>query len=105
MCYHDGERALVIATPDTPLISMGPLKAHEVRLCGENGLNNLDEVYAWVMNNFWETNFKADLGGFHQYRYSLMMTAAGSIKEALSLAEEMTTPPPVFLSCGGITGQ
>ena len=29
-------------------------------------------LYSWVMTNYWETNFAAELGGFHQYRYSVM---------------------------------
>ena len=64
--------SVVIATPDVPLITMGDIRAHEIILCGEDGADNIDDVYSWVMNNFWETNFKVSLGGFHQFRYSLI---------------------------------
>ena len=60
----------LVASPDVPLVSFGSLRAHPIRLMGE-GPENVDEVYSWVMNNFWETNFKASLGGFYQFRYSL----------------------------------
>ena len=28
-------------------------------------------AYAWLMTNYWETNFSADLGGFYEFRYSV----------------------------------
>ena len=55
------------------MISMGPLTAHDIRLAGDPLLKNTHPVYAWVMNNFWETNFKASLGGFHTFRFALRM--------------------------------
>ena len=65
---------MIVATPDTPLITMGSLEKLQASLSGAEGVGNLDEVYAWVMNNFRETNFKVSLGGFGQYRYSLLST-------------------------------
>ncbi|MGL5315348.1 MAG: hypothetical protein ACRC92_18975, partial [Peptostreptococcaceae bacterium] len=29
------------------------------------------ELYSWTMNNIWETNFKASLGGFIEFNYSM----------------------------------
>jgi hypothetical protein len=28
-------------------------------------------AYAWLMTNYWETNFGADLGGFHEFRFTV----------------------------------
>ena len=78
VAWLEKERALVIETPDVPLISMGTLLPHDIRLAGDPMQKNTDQVYSWVMNNFWETNFKVSLGGFHQYHYSLrLMDCAG----------------------------
>ena len=65
--------ALLLELPDAPMISMGTLQPHDIRLAGDPLQTNTDPVYSWVMNNFWETNFKASLGGFHQFRYSLRL--------------------------------
>ena len=65
--------ALLLAAQDIPLMTMGSLEARPVKLMGEDSRNS-DEVYSWVMNNFWETNFKACLAGFYQFRYTLQLT-------------------------------
>ena len=88
MAFCGTSGSVVIATPDAPLISMGPLEAHEIVLAGEAGADNIDEVYGWVMNNFWETNFKVSLGGFHQFRYSLVSTAEKEPADAVQTARE-----------------
>ncbi len=30
-----------------------------------------DHLHAWLATNFWETNFRADLGGFLEYRFAV----------------------------------
>lgn len=84
------EGTVLIATPDTPLIMMGEIKAHPILLAGENKKNS-DMVYSWVMNNFWETNFKVDLGGFHQYHYRMLLTEKKEPEEVRRLAEQSNT--------------
>ena len=77
---------VLVGCPDTPLIAMGPLAAHPVRLMGE-GVSNNDQVYSWVMNNFWETNFKASLGGFYQFHYELVLTDSVNPQRAFAELE------------------
>ncbi len=98
MCFCGKDGSLVIATPDTPLITMGDLRAHEIRLAGESGVENIDDVYSWVMNNFWETNFKVSLGGFHQFRYSLLSTGETTPADAIQSAREACMPVLGFYS-------
>ena len=76
----------IVTCPDTPLVAMGALPAHPIALMGDGAPNN-DEVYAWVMNNFWETNFKASLGGFYQFRYSLALADSTDVESAFRQAE------------------
>ena len=30
-----------------------------------------DQVHAWLMTNYWETNFSAELGGFYCFRFRM----------------------------------
>ena len=88
LAFCGGQNSLAVASPDAPLIWMGTLRAHPIRLMGEGAPNN-DETYSWVMNNFWETNFRADLGGFYQFHYSLEALDGGDPKASLDRAETM----------------
>lgn len=80
---------VLLTTRDAPLIAMGSLKAHPIRLMGEDGISNTDEVYSWVMNNFWETNFKVSLGGFYQFHYELFAADPMTPEEAFLKEEAM----------------
>ena len=39
------------------------------------------------MNNFWETNFKVDLGGFYEFAYTVRTMENVSAPEALESCE------------------
>jgi len=70
--YSSEEKGLVIAMPDTPMIQLGPLEFGERQLMGYNGIKEDGEhLYSWVMNNYWETNFKGTIGGFYEFRFSV----------------------------------
>ncbi|WP_434641966.1 hypothetical protein PQ692_10920 [Thermoanaerobacterium thermosaccharolyticum] len=72
ICYKGKDKSLILAIKNDPLIAMGDLKNHQIGLCnGKNYNLNKSVVYSWVMNNFWKTNFKVDLGGFYQFKYKL----------------------------------
>lgn len=81
-----GDRTVLITASDAPLLAMGKLEAHPIKLMGED-VSNCDNVYSWVMNNFWETNFKASLGGFYQFSYSLNLLEKTNPKEVFKEAE------------------
>lgn len=67
---HSNQQGLVISTPDTPLIQLGSLQYGQRVLHGQQSENNEnDQMYAWMLTNYWETNFKATIGGFYEFRY------------------------------------
>lgn len=84
--FAGSDSTVILTVPDTPLLSFGTIKAHPIKLMGED-VKNCDEVYSWVMNNFWETNFKASLGGFYQFHYSLILTDSTEPKAVFAQAE------------------
>ena len=65
------EGTVVVATPDIPLVQVNGINTRLWRefLPAHNGT-----VMAWVMNNYWNTNFPAGQGGLMKYRYSLCFT-------------------------------
>ena len=77
-CLQDGyaicqpEFGLSVATPDSPLLQLGPLEFGKRRLMGHPDLRIQGaRPYAWMMTNYWETNFEANLGGFHEFHYRI----------------------------------
>jgi len=68
----DEEFGLAIATPDSPLVHVGDLEHRQRKLFEQPDIMaNRDELYSWLMTNYWETNFAAGLGGFHEFRYAI----------------------------------
>lgn len=66
------KRDLIIASKDAPLVSLGELKYKPTVLCTGNSQQlNRAILSSWVLNNYWETNFKADLGGFYEFTYTI----------------------------------
>jgi hypothetical protein len=71
LVYETKENTILIQTKDAPLIYMGELKHHPILLCDNKEENNRRDVYSWIMNNTWETNFKMDLSGITEFCYTL----------------------------------
>jgi hypothetical protein len=82
MAYVSQTKGLVLVIKDTPLIAIGDLHYHAIELSQNNDCNhNLKPVYSWVMNNFWETNFKVDLSGFYEFEYTIFTSDKLNSKE------------------------
>ena len=81
---HDSY-GISISTVDTSLVYVSPLKYENAKkLYHKDYVNPHDyELYSWVMNNVWETNFKASLGGFIEFNYSIQWGANVSTCESL----------------------
>lgn len=84
--WKDGATSVVLVTKDTPLVTFGKLESKPIKLCSaEDTEHNQSEVYSWVMNNFWETNFKVDLGGFYEFSYTLLLEENKSPEELFEI--------------------
>lgn len=75
MTFDDQKNGLGICIQDAPLITLGDLKNHPIHLqTPEKGKEKNQEVlYSWIMNNYWETNFKVDLSGFYEFSYTVFV--------------------------------
>jgi hypothetical protein len=89
---------LIVATPDTPLLQTGPLHFGSRQLNGQQTQDvKYNPLYAWVMTNYWETNFKATLGGFYEFRYRLQWGDEwNSPEKALQQCVILNTELPAF---------
>lgn len=85
LCGEGG--ALLLEMLDTPLVYMGEMKHHPIRLCDGDAQNNARPLYSWVMNNTWETNFKMDLSGFGEFSYRVSLTDAATPEACFAAME------------------
>lgn len=83
----------LIASRDVPLVYMGKMAHHPIRLCDNRPENNGRPVYSWVMNNLWETNFKMDLSGFCSFQYTLWLSDETDPEQAMAELHERTFDP------------
>jgi alpha-mannosidase len=69
----NAEYGLTWATPDAPLIEVGAITA-DPRGKTVGWINTIEPsttLYSYVMNNYWETNYKASQEGPTTFRYSI----------------------------------
>jgi len=67
----DGKFQVVFVPLDAPLVEIGELSADPI-VCGwKEKIGHSQTVFSYVMNNYWETNFKADQPGTTHFEYSL----------------------------------
>jgi hypothetical protein len=97
LAYISSNNGLLIATPDTPLIQIGPLE-HGTRLVhGQQKGDEKNHLYAWALTNYWETNFKATLGGFYEFRYVVHWgNHIQSPEKAIELCQSLNTGTTCF---------
>lgn len=95
--YQTAKQTILLNTYDTPLLYMGDLRSHPIRLCDNQVENNRRPLYSWIMNNTWETNFKMDLSGFYEFRYGLEMTEHTSANQSLERLTDNDTGTITFI--------
>ena len=63
---------ITLISPDAPLIEIGDITADATSYGWISTLNPSGTIYSYVMNNYWETNYKASQNGKVKFRYSLI---------------------------------
>jgi Glycosyl hydrolases family 38 N-terminal domain len=76
---------VTVAMKDNPLLQLGPLEFQEERVLHDANQPHPDRTlpYAWLMSNYWETNFAAGLGGFHSFRFHVSSFGTTNPQHAL----------------------
>jgi hypothetical protein len=98
LAASDSQATVVLSPLDSPLVTLGGLTAstwpRQLSL-------KRAHVFAYVMNNYWHTNYKASQGGRHVFRFSLTSARGGfSKRDAVARGWEMYSPA-VAQSGGG----
>jgi alpha-mannosidase len=98
LAASDGQATVVLSPLDSPLVTLGGPTA-------STWLKQLSlkraHVFAYVMNNYWYTNYKASQGGRQVFRFSLTSSRGGfSKRDAVARGWEMYSPA-VAQSGGG----
>ena len=88
---------LLVTSPDVPLVSFGDNEKGPVTLCDGRSLSlNRAEIRSRIMNNFWETNFAADLGGWHEFRYIITLESPAEPAAQLQRSAALAAGLPVL---------
>ncbi len=91
LAASDGGETVVLSPLDTPLVTLGGMT-------GSTWPRRLSlgraHVFAYIMNNFWHTNYKASQGGRFVLRFSITSApGAFSKRDAVIRGWEMFSPP------------
>lgn len=92
LAYVGDNRSLMIAMPDTPLVQLGSLEHGKRLLHTQQSEKTERQLYVWAMSNYWETNFKATLGGFYEFRYFVELNKeVNSAEQAIGQCQSMSS--------------
>ncbi len=102
LAASDGNATVVLSPLDTPLVTLGGMT-------GSTWPRQLSlkraHIFGYAMNNYWHTNYKAQQGGRHVFRFSLTSNHGGfSAQKALSAGWEMFCPPVASRGLGKAGG-
>jgi hypothetical protein len=103
----DGKRTATLLTPSAPLVTFGDIFRGQWR----KKLDLSGAIYAYVLNNYWHTNYRAQQGGSLTFSFALDL-AEGSFdaeaawragKAALSAMGDPSAPGTVLCSSALVT--
>ena len=88
---------LLVTSPDVPLVSFGENEKGPVTLCDGRSVSlNRAEIRSRIMNNYWETNFAADLGGWHEFRYIITLESPAEPADQLRRSAALAAGLPLL---------
>ncbi len=105
---HNEEKGITLFTPDTPMFEIGKITVDPLAVGWKKGLILEPIILSYVMNNYWETNYKASQDGPHVFKYFLLpyMTQKGNnpeigdkqtVSKLIVLPSNKTPRAPSFL--------
>ncbi len=68
---HDHSGGLTLVSVDAPLIQLGSVGSDPIVTGWRDEIDPAPVLYSYLMNNYWETNYRAEQEGPHAIRYVL----------------------------------
>jgi alpha-mannosidase len=66
---HDGLGGLTLISVDAPLVQLGSVGTDPIVAGWREEVDRAPVLYSYLMNNYWETNYRAEQEGPHAVRY------------------------------------
>ena len=82
---------VLVTSGDIPLILFGLPEPEAVNVCDGND-NKLNEsaMFAWAVNNYWETNFPSNIGGDYRFLLNIMTAKHASPEKQMSVIRALS---------------
>jgi hypothetical protein len=89
---HDHQGGVTVVSIDAPLIQLGEIRTDAIVTGWLEKAEPSGTLLSYVMNNYWETNYRAAQDGTHQFEYSLRPHDGFDEAEAERFALERAQP-------------
>lgn len=83
-------------SPDAPMIELGEITTDALSYGWVNEVKPTQTIYAYLMNNYWETNYKASQEGWHTFRF--MLQPHGTYVSTNAKKFSMSVSQPLLIS-------
>lgn len=92
------------ATLDAPLVEVGAVTADPIVVGWMKRIDPSETLYSYVMNNYWETNYKAEQEGPTVFRYSIKPHTGFDLAAAQRFGMEVSQPLIAMPAAEGAPG-
>jgi hypothetical protein len=89
---HDATAGLTLVSIDVPAIELGSIGTDAVVTGWRDHVDPAPVLFSYVMNNYWETNYRAGQDGPHAFRYVLRPHGRFDERDAERLGVEVAQP-------------
>ncbi len=90
---HDGLGGLTLISVDAPLVQLGSIGTDPIVAGWREEADRSPVLFSYLMNNYWETNYRAEQEGPHAVRYWVRPHGGFDVADAERSAMEAAHPP------------
>lgn len=87
----NNEMGISLITPDAPMVEIGKITVDPKVVGWKKAILLEPTVFSYVMNNYWETNFKVSQDGLHKFRYYLVPHEKCNLQNLDIISKQLTS--------------